>query len=193
MLATRMLDRQPVAPDQIRKLRRVEFQRLAEAGDFADERVELLRGEIVVMSPQGLVHAKAAGRIAKLLNAQLGPAWLAMTHSGLALWEDSRPEPDVAVVPNQGAVDEEITHAILVVEVAQTSLRKDATVKLGLYAEHVPVYWLVDLERRAVRVYSEPRDGEYTRMEHRRPGDLLTLDGYPAVAIPVADILPPET
>lgn len=192
MLFPLMLDRHTLAPDRIRPLRRTEFMRLAEAGDFEDERVELLRGEIVVMSPPGPAHVMSTARISRALSRQLDLTVEVLTQSSLALWDDSMPEPDVAVVIG-GSFDEYAPQAVLVVEVADSSWRKDTLVKAPLYAERVPVYWLVDLAHRAVRVYSHPIDGEYSRWEHFGPGDVLTLDGYPQVAIAVADILPPAT
>ena len=81
----------------------------------------------------------------------------------------------------------------LVIEVADTSLRKDLRLKAPLYAEAgIPVYWLVDVNAREVLVMSEPQGGAYQRVERARPGDVLTLADQPAVAVPVAEIVPPS-
>lgn len=190
MLTDIMLDRDALEPDRVRGLRRDEFVTLALRGHFDDERVELLRGEIVPMTPPGTLHVRSTGRIARMLGQQLGEEVEVLSQRGLALWDDSWPQPDVAVVP-AGAIDEHADRARLVVEVSDSSLPKDSTVKLALYAEQVPVYWLVDLANREVRIYSQPAGGAYQRVERRGPGEVLTLDGHPGVAIPVEEIVPP--
>ncbi len=82
---------------------------------------------------------------------------------------------------------------MLVIEVADTSLRKDLRLKAPLYAEAgIPVYWLVDVNAREVLVMTDPVDGNYQRVERARPGDVLTLEGQPGIVVPVAEIVPPS-
>ncbi len=186
-----MLDRQTIAPERVRGLRRVEFEHLATVGLLADERVELLHGELVEMSPQGAIHLAVTARIAAHLIRQLPDTVYVLSHSSLALraWPDSMPEPDVAVVPALTKPDYPRA-ASLVVEVARTSLRKDRDVKAALYARgRIPVYWLVDLAAGQVIVMSAPRRGRYTRERRLGPGQVLTLPGRPRVRIPVAAVV----
>lgn len=174
-----------------RLLRRVEFEQLVEAGRFEDERVELLYGQIVEMGLQGIVHMRATAEIVRVLGQQLDRRYIVFSHSSLALWETSMPEPDVAVVPD-GPFREHATRAHLVVEVADSSLHRDTRVKAPLYAEAgIPTYWLVDLLHEYVRVYSRPLDGQYTQTLRHVRGEVLTCDELPQVAVAVADILPP--
>jgi Uma2 family endonuclease len=190
--ADEMLDPGELDPDRLRPLRRSEYERLVSAGVFEDERVELLRGQIVTMSPQGALHINATARIARLLIRQLGQEYQVLTHSGVAAWEDSMPEPDVAVVPD-GAWNEHATTAFLIVEVADSSLRKDSRVKAALYAEAgISTYWIVDLRRRVVLVHTQPVDGRYTSIVACEPGAMLRVAEVPSVLIPVTDIVPPE-
>ncbi len=175
---------------QRRPISRLEYERMAEVGILAPgERIELLRGEIVAMSPIGSRHAWSVAKVNRLLVEQLGPSYDIRPQSPLTLWDDSEPEPDLAVVP-AGTPDRHPDTCLLVIEVAQTSLRVDATVKAALYAEAgIPVYWIVDVARGLVLVHTEPVAGGYQRTDERRPGDVLTAPHLLTLAIPVAAIV----
>ncbi len=96
---------------------------------------------------------------------------------------------DLAVVP-AGTPDRHPDTCLLVIEVAQTSFRIDATVKAALYAEAaIPVYWIVDVARGLVLVHTEPAAGGYQRTTEHRAGDVLTAPHLPPLAIPVAAIV----
>jgi len=191
MVAT-MLDAEQLYPERVRPLHRREYERLVAAGVFEDERVELLRGVLVEMSPQGGPHAGSTARIANLLTLALGGRVEIRAHSPLPAGEDSMPEPDVAVVPRM-PIGEHPTHAFLVVEVSESSLRKDRKVKAPIYAESVvPEYWIVDLAGRAVEVYTEPRDGRYASMITIGDDGVLRPQAFPEIAISVSEILPPR-
>jgi len=130
----------------------------------ADDRVELLDGVLVEMSPQGSPHAYAIRR----LNAVAAPI---VTAAGLELSIQapldvgspiSLPEPDLAIVPSTER-DRHPTGALLVVEMGATSLRIDLVRKARIYATgNVPEYWVLDVKRRALVVHREPVDGCYT-------------------------------
>lgn len=91
-----------IEPDvQIRRWRRVEYERLVDLGMFVGERVELLAGWLVVREPQGSAHAAIVGHIGQVLAATFGAGWHAHVHSPLALDDESEPEPDVAIVPGE--------------------------------------------------------------------------------------------
>ncbi|MBK9032073.1 MAG: Uma2 family endonuclease [Myxococcales bacterium] len=175
-----------------RHITRDEYLRMAEVGILRDdERVELLRGEVVVMSPIGLAHARVVSVLVRILVRQLGGDWLVQPQGPLRMWTDSMPEPDLAVVPT-GSFTQFADRCALVIEVADSSLHKDLRIKAPLYAEAaIPVYWLVDLTAREVLVMTDPVDGVYQRVDRARPGDVLTLAGQPDVAVPVAEIVPP--
>lgn len=175
-----------------RRISREEYLRMAEVGILRHgERVELLRGEVVVVSPSGRPHAQSVTVLNRMLVHQVSPGFDVQPQLPLPVLDDSMPEPDLAVVP-RGTFDGYPTGCVLVVEVADSSLRKDLRLKAPLYAEAgIPVYWLVDVNAREVLVMSEPQGGVYQRVERARPGDVLTLAGQPAVAVPVAEIVPP--
>jgi Uma2 family endonuclease len=172
----RMFDLLALRPDRPRRLRRTEYMRLVDAGVFEGESVELLYGQLVTMSPQGDPHINVSADIAAMLIRQLGEKYRVRSHSGLGLWTHSCPEPAV----------------FLVVEVAQTSHAKDRIIKAPLYAQAgIPNYWLVDLERLAVDVHTQPQGRRYGKVRTLTRRDTLRAVGLPRVAIPVARILPP--
>ena len=109
--------------------------------------------------------------------------------SPLATSDQSEPEPDVALVAPGDYRTTLPTRALLVVEVADTSRRKDLGVKAALYATAgVPEYWVIDLQARAVHVHSEPADDRYQRIVPRRVGDEVALQTLPGAAVKVADL-----
>jgi Uma2 family endonuclease len=180
-------------PLRIRPLRRVEYDRLVEIGVFGeDEHIELLGGALVAMSPQGDTHADCAGVLMTLLVRMFGDRASVRAHSPFAAGEYSQPEPDVAVYPPRRYGRGHPDHALLIVEVADSSLRKDRSVKVDICAEAgVAEYWIVDLVHGAVEVRTAPLDGHYTRMETYGRGERITLVAFPDLAIATDDFLPP--
>ena len=184
-----MLVAEQVTPDRFRPLKRAEYDRLVELGVFEDEKLELLRGALVTMSPQNSAHSEAGSWLADFLSRTLGLRALVRCQFPLAVSEDSEPEPDIAVVPRARYRDEQPTWAHLIVEVADSSLRKDREVKRDLYAEAgVPEYWIVNVADRVVEVYRVPFEGRYTERQQVGPEATLRLVEFPDVAIAVGDL-----
>lgn len=150
-----------VPEDRIRPLRRSEYERLVDAGAFDDERVELLYGRLVWMSPQGEARASTIQRLNRLLTPRLLDRAEVRIRSPLIAPGESRPEPDVALVPLAEQRSESPREAFLIIEVAQASLSIDRGAKARLYAlMGVPEYWIVNLDEKVVEVYTDPKDGE---------------------------------
>lgn len=186
-----MIDANLIAPERPRPLRRSEYDRLVSLGVFGEERVELLQGTLIAMSPQGTLHAEVVARLTKILVLGLGDRATLRVQSPFAASEDSEPEPDLAVVPRADYSDDHPSKAFLLVEVADSSRQKDREVKASIYAAAgVMEYWLVDLIDRKVEVWSLPISGRYTRHATASPGDTLTPVAFPDLSIPVSDILP---
>ncbi|MCE9565144.1 MAG: Uma2 family endonuclease [Planctomycetes bacterium] len=180
------------------KWTREQYHELGKQGFFAGKRVQLIFGEIIEMSPQGWPHVLCIARVADALRrAFAGVAWV--TERGPHPTADSEPEPDVRVIP--GAPDDYTDHptnALLLVEVADTSLFDDPTSQAELYATaNVPEYWVVDLAKRQLHVFREPEPlpkglGATAYRTH------LVLDQSEAVSplaastavIPIVDLLP---
>ncbi len=159
-----------------------------------DEPLELLEGELVVVSPQGPEHSSVAEVIRRALEEAWGPAVHTRCHSPIAADPHNLPEPDVAVV--RGAPRDYLGRyptggdVLLVVEVSRTTQATDRA-KAAIYARSgVPVYWLVDLAARRAEVRSEPLpDGRYARLETCQEDDRLQLPGTEAT-LGVRDVLP---
>lgn len=176
-----------------RPLRRVEYERLVELGHFDRERIELVRGRLVVMSPQGTRHIAVVRRTAAALARQVPATYHIQSHSPLAVDDISMPEPDVSVTPAEP--DDVFPHdPVLVVEVSLSSLAYDQDEKLSLYAAGgVPVYWVVDLQHDEVRVHTDPigtgEDATYRTVRTVGAGEVLTLATVPGLAISVTELL----
>jgi Uma2 family endonuclease len=186
-----MVDLENLAPERIRKIRRIEYDKMVELGLFEDERIELLAGVLVEMSPQGLDHAFAVRRLNEILvlalhdRAEIGP------QLPFALSEDSEPEPDLVVSPRAGRARAHPSEAYLVIEVAESSLRKDRRIKAALYAAAgVPEYWLVNLVDKVVEVHRDPGAAGYALVTRARRGESVSPLRFPDLVVPVADIVP---
>jgi Uma2 family endonuclease len=159
---------------------------------FDDESVELLDGVIVQMPPpHGPEHDGTIHVLAKLLLQALGDRAEVRIQSSFAAGERSEPEPDIAVVPPGDYRDAHPSVALLIVEVADSSVVRDRTAKAELYAlAGVSEYWVVDLVHRVVEVRTEPAsDAGYRALVTRRRGETLTLSSLPDVSIAVSDVL----
>jgi Uma2 family endonuclease len=172
-----------------------EYHRMAAAGILhEDDPVELIEGEIVEMPPMGSIHAACVSRLDRLFARQAGDLAIVRVQLPVQLDEHSEPEPDLALVrlrpdfyaaahPGPGDV-------LLVIEVADTTVRYDRTVKGALYARaSIPEYWLVDLQRGHVDVRREPARGRYRTIRVFHRGERLTPQALPGIEIAVEAIL----
>lgn len=177
-------------PELFRPLKRSEYDRLIGLGVFADERVELIRGVLVKMSPQEAPHASTVQKLTKLLVARLQERYAVRIQLPLALSDDTEPEPDVAVVP-LGDYETEHPHtALLIIEVADSTLKKDRG-KAAVYASAgIAEYWIVNLGARTVEVYASPEGDRYAESRTLRSGETLRPLALPDAALAVAEILP---
>ena len=184
---------QMVARD-FRPLRRAEYERLAAGGCFVDEKVELLFGMVVTMPRVDPSHVQATYRLRRALEARIRDRATVYSDSAFAASDDSEPEPDVFVIPN--AESSWVAHpssALLVVEVARSSLDRDQGPKLLLYGtSRVTEYWIIDLVHGHIEVYRDPRDGRWNTKSTLRRGQTVAMIAFPDVEIPVDDLLPPE-
>jgi Uma2 family endonuclease len=169
-----------------RPLRRAEYEALVAAGAFADERVELLEGFLVEMSPQRAPHASAIEVLTRLLCAACGSENKVRVQLPLALSDESEPEPDLCVVPAGDYRTQHPTAALLVIEVSHSSLERDRR-KAALYARaRVPTYWLVDVDQQRVEVRTEPDATGYAQLATIPLSGFLECAALPALKVPVA-------
>ena len=183
-----------------RRWRRIEYERLVDLGVFVGERLELLDGVLVVREPQGSAHAAIVMQIGQVLATAFGPGWHPRLQAPLALGENSEPEPDIAVVVG-APLDYVVAHpstAVLVVEVADSSLRLDRRFKAAMYARAgLREYWIVNLVDHTVEVHREPQpttdaadEWSYRSVDVLRPPASVTPPAAPSAQVPVADLLP---
>ena len=187
-----MLDSETLSfePDLVRPLKRSEYDQMIALGLFQDERIELIRGVLVKRSPQRAPHASTVQKLYQLLTTGLQNRWTVRSQLPLALADDTEPEPDVAVVPLGDYEAEHPGTAVLIIEVADTTLKKDRA-KATVYADAgIGEYWIINLVARTVEVYSSPSDGRYDEVRTLRSGDVLQPAALPDVAVAVANVLP---
>jgi Uma2 family endonuclease len=178
------------AAEVIRPLRRAEYDQLVALGAFQDERIELLDGALVAMSPIGAPHSGAVQRLTRLLILALEGRAAVRCQSPFAALEFSEPEPDFSVLPLGDYDLDHPSEAHLIIEVAESSLAMDRGKKLRLYAScAIPEYWVVNLPERCIEVYTRPTPGAYGRVERYERGQSIRLLAFPDVAFAVSDIL----
>ena len=173
-----------------RRLSVVEYHRMIETGILdEDERLELLEGVIVAMSPQKDRHAWPIEYLTRLLVRALGDAYRVRAQLPITLGRSNEPEPDLAVArAGPRTKGRHPRTALLVIEVADDSLRKDRTVKAALYARfRVSEYWIVNVEAEVVEVFTDPRprSGVYGRVRTVGKRDTLVSESLPEVSLPV--------
>lgn len=172
-----------------------DYYRMAEAGILTeDDRVELLDGEVVEMTPIGSRHAACVDRLTRLLASAVGDRAIVRVQNPIRLGRHSEPQPDLALLrprpdfyaqAHPGPED-----VLLVVEVADTSVESDRGVKVPLYARAgISAAWLVDLAGERVVVHTAPAPEGYRTVHEARPGGRLRLDGLPGLDLAVADVL----
>jgi len=175
--------------EAIRPLKRNEYDRLVALGAFADEKLELLAGQLVPMSPIGPPHSSAVDELAELLlPALLGRARV-RTQSPFAVLDSSEPEPDVAVVPRGDYHTEHPSQAHLIIEVAESSLQRDRE-KQRIYAQAgVPEYWIVNVPERCLEVYTDPGHEGYASCQIVAHEGSVAPRAFPDVVVEVSRIL----
>ena len=191
-----MSDFAPQQPEAPTRIPTAEYLRLIETGVLGKEdRVELLGGVIVAMTPSDPSHATATMRATFALARAVGSRAAIRTQFSLIAGAWSVPEPDVAVVP--GTLDDyehaHPTTARLVVEVSNTSLKQDRLSKSRIYAAaNIPEYWIVNLRESVVEVMRDPDPATALYRDTRicTAGDALELVALPGARVAVAELLP---
>jgi Uma2 family endonuclease len=175
-------------------LKRSEYHQLAEQGAFRDERVELIFGMVVTMSPIDQAHAESTRKIVEILMAALRKRANVYCQSPFAASDESEPEPDIYVTDPGDRWDEHPTSAFLVVEVSRSSLAYDRNEKRFLYGiSEVDEYWIVDHVHGVVEVCRNRVAGTWQSVETFRRGDTIAMQAFPDVQIHLHEILPPES
>jgi Uma2 family endonuclease len=163
-LAERSPDPEP--PLKRKRWTAAEVEHLRQGGFFEDgPKYELLDGELVEMAPQGPLHARLQTKLLNWIVRRLPEDVMAAAASPIRLAEDQEPEPDIYLFPAMMDVnDVRGADAFLVVEVADSSLRRDRGRKADIYeTEGVPLYWVVDGPNQRTWIHRRQEDGFYGR------------------------------
>ena len=170
---------------------------MAEAGILQpDERVELIYGVVRTMSPKNRAHVVATTKLYQQLVKCLAGRSAVFKEDPLKLVElDSEPEPDIVAAssPHLEVYDTAGFEPLLVVEVAESSLRFDLNAKAALYAEAgVPEYWVVNLIDGELVVFGSAFEGAYRQRTTHRAGERVAPHAWPDVVIEVSELLPAD-
>ncbi|MDB9518549.1 Uma2 family endonuclease [Roseofilum reptotaenium CS-1145] len=159
-----------------------EYHKMGTAGILsAGDRTELIRGEIVQMSPMGPVHAAYVDRLNRILNrlllSQFGEQAWVRVQSPILLDNTSEPEPDLCLLrPRDDFYEEghpQPEDIFLLVEVADSTLRGDKQIKIPLYAQaQIPEVWLVNIPERCLEVYRQPTPEGYQQVQRLEAGEI---------------------
>ncbi len=173
-----------------------EYYQMARAGILGeDDRVELLEGEIVEMSPIGHRHALCVKRLTRAFYRLFADVAVISVQDPVHLGEYSDPQLDLVLarLPDDLYAEQHPTpHDIfLLVEVAASSAEPDRRVKVPLYARHsVREVWLADLEQQTITAYLDPAPEGYRSVRVYRRGEKLAPSTFPDRSLAVADLLP---
>jgi Uma2 family endonuclease len=200
VLTTKEKAAAPTVGVQRRKFSKAEYYRMAELGFFNGQRVELIDGEVILMSPQEAGHAMAVELVVRALEKAFGEGYHVRDQKPLDFGEHYEPEPDAAVVEGSPR-DYAQTHpkmAVLIVEVALSSVDYDRTVKGSLYAKAgIQEFWLLNLKERRLEVFREPVPMPdqpfsfgYKSLRIYLPEETVAPLAKPEAKIKVADLLP---
>lgn len=172
-----------------------DYYRMAAAGVFAeDERVELIEGEIIEMSPAGSRHAGGIKKINALLNERMENTPLIISvQDSIRLDDGTEPQPDIAVLRwrDDFYVDSHPTPAdvLLVIEVADSSLVMDLGMKARSYARAgIPEYWVFDLVKNEIVFHAQPENGVYHEVRRVPPDESVSLRANPSIVVSFTEI-----
>jgi Uma2 family endonuclease len=176
-----------IARTQRRQFTVHDYARMREAGILTeDDRVELLDGEIYLMSPLGPLHIAIVNRLNKLLMHQVGDDAIISIQNAVQLNDYSEPQPDVALLHPRDdyyalalARPDDI---LLLIEVADSSLEYDREQKLPRYAaSNIAEVWIIDVDQQLVEQYVQPLQGQYTQLTKVLLGSTLQSKTLPQI------------
>ena len=172
-----------------------EYYRMAEAGILTEaDRVELIEGEIIKMSPIGSLHAACVKRLNRLLQRQCGDAVVVSVQDPVRLSDFSEPEPDIALLRARADLYAQShptpADVLLIIEVADTTVLSDRNVKVPLYARAgIPEVWLIDLQQDVIEIYAQAVGDVYQVQRQARRTEQLTAETLPQLTLAVDAVI----
>lgn len=187
----------------VKKFTIEDYHRLTELGFFQeDDRVELIRGEMIEMAAKGMLHATVNRRLARELANIIGHGATLQGQDPIILSNYSEPEPDVVILKNKEddylSSHPHTEDIVLLIEISDSSLDYDQTTKLSVYAENnITDYWIFNLVDFCLECYSEPYQklqGEfgYLRKLIYLPNQSVNLPYFPDLTLDLSKVFPPK-
>jgi Uma2 family endonuclease len=172
-----------------------EYHYFIEQGVFKpEERLELIEGELIEMSPIGKKHASCVNFLIELLRDFLGKNVIISPQNPIVLDDLSEPQSDICILKRREdfyrTTNATAKDALLVIEVADTTVKYDREVKFPRYAANgIAEAWLIDLENDRVEIHSEPTAFGYSLVKILHRGQAAESNALPEIKIPVVEIL----
>jgi Uma2 family endonuclease len=183
---------------QIRPLTSVEYYQMMESGIIGEgERVELILGQIFTMAAKGTRHTVSTTRLITELPMLLHRRAIVRCQEPITLPNNSEPEPDIAIVKLRSD-DYVNSHPspvdiILVIEVADSTIKFDREIKAPLYAAAgISEYWIVNLIDDRLEIYRQPEGNLYTSIEIITPPRSISLPQFPEILLNIGDFFPAQ-
>jgi Uma2 family endonuclease len=180
-----------VPTTDLRPITAADYHRMAEAGILAaDERVELIAGQIIQKMPKGPAHSALCKRIEKLLERLLGDQALVRLQDPVQIDIYSEPEPDIAVVHANANfyADSHPTpsEVYLIVEVSDSTVERDLSTKANLYAAAgIADYWVVNVQAQQLHIFRDPQADGYQRQIILKAKQSISLVAFPECVLTV--------
>jgi Uma2 family endonuclease len=171
-----------------------DYARMRESGILTeDDRVELINGEVRLMSPIGPVHIALVNKLNQILTIHIGTDAIVSIQNPIQLDDFTEPQPDIAIL--QAREDFYVSgtpradDVLLVIEISDSTIDYDRNEKTPRYASaHIPEVWIIDVNRKVIEQYSKPFKGEYTQILKLLLGSTIQSQSLPAVSIDVDKI-----
>jgi Uma2 family endonuclease len=173
-----------------------DYHQMGRAGILGEaSRVELIDGELIDMAPIGSLHASVVTTLSMLFARQVGDLAIVSTQNPVSLPPDNEPQPDIALLrprPDRyrGALPT-AADVMLLVEVADTTLKYEREIKLPTYARHgIVEVWLIDLNGGILEIYREPGKKGYRKLLRPNRAETITPVLIDEARLPLSEIWP---
>ncbi len=172
-----------------------EYYQMAKVGILTpSDRVELINGEILEMSPIGKRHAACVNRVNQLFYQKLGDRILISVQNPILLNNLSEPQPDITLLQPRtdfyASGHPQASDIFLIVEVADSSINYDQEIKISLYSESgILEVWLIDLNQNSLQVYQQPTESGYQRIQQLQSENTLSPLAFPEIHLRVNEMI----
>ncbi len=202
-MAMRVCQEKEMTITQAKRFTLDEYHRLTELGFFhEDDRIELIKGEIIEMAAKGTAHETCLRNLLRELPRLVGDRGTLQSQAPIILPDDSEPEPDFAILQNREdnylSAHPSPGDVLLVMEVADSSIDYDKNVKIPLYAEAgISDYWIFNLFNNQLEACSEPYQDNKGKFGYKNrrivlPNQVIALPCFPDLSLDLSRVFPPK-